>query len=155
MHLHCQSTMKCADTLQCPTSWRSLKKNPSSNNHMIGTLIGALAVLTMSSPAEAHAAVLATLPSAKPAITRPAAPKKVRLASVGIRTSAQCAFIADVATGQVLYAKDAHHVLPIASLTKLVTAMVFLDQHPDLSKTVVVTDDDADPETKQVFPAGE
>lgn len=138
---------------QSRTSWHSSKKN--NVTPMIGSLIGALAVLTLNSPADAQAALRVSLPNAKPALARPAPPKKIRPESVGMRTSAQCAFVADVASGAVLYAKDPHRVLPIASLTKLMTAMVFLDQHPDLSRTVTVTDEDDDAETKQIFATGE
>jgi D-alanyl-D-alanine carboxypeptidase len=121
---------------------------------MIGTLIGALAVLAMSNPSDAEAA-LKTLPTAKTVDARPVPPKKVRTQSFGVKTSAECAFVADVASGAVLYAKDPHRVVPIASLTKLVTAMTFLDMHPDLSKTITVAEEDQDLETKRVFQTGD
>jgi D-alanyl-D-alanine endopeptidase (penicillin-binding protein 7) len=45
----------------------------------------------------------------------------------------------DAETGEVLYAKNADRVVPIASLSKLMTAMVFLGQKPDLDRSVEVT----------------
>ena len=122
---------------------------------MIGTLLGALTALAYNSPSDARAAIRSAIPSVDMANIRPAAPTKIHPESMGIETSAQCAFVADVASGRVLYAKDPHRVLPVASLTKLITAMVFLDQKPDLSKTITVLAEDEDHETKEVFPVGE
>ncbi len=52
------------------------------------------------------------------------------------------AVVLDPYTGKVLYEKNAGSAVPIASLTKLMTALVFLDQNPDLSRSVEVTRDD-------------
>lgn len=124
---------------------------------MIGTLFGALAVLSISTPADAQVALRGSLPVAgeRPAVTQQLPPKKVRVDSVGMKTSAQSAFVADVASGKVLYAKDPHRAMPIASLTKLMTAMVFLDTDPDLTRTVTVFEEDQDHESRQVFANGE
>jgi D-alanyl-D-alanine endopeptidase (penicillin-binding protein 7) len=45
----------------------------------------------------------------------------------------------DPATGQILYEKNGSATVPIASLTKLMTAIVFLEGNPDLDRTVPVT----------------
>lgn len=52
--------------------------------------------------------------------------------------------VVDDATGNVLMARDAAAIVPIASLTKLMTAMVILDarQHP--AERLRITDDDVD-----------
>ena len=52
---------------------------------------------------------------------------------------ARSAIVLDAATGEVLYAKNAASAVPIASLTKLMTVLVFLEQHPDLLEEVEVT----------------
>lgn len=52
---------------------------------------------------------------------------------------ARNAIVVDPQTDKVLYAKNADVGAPIASLTKLMSVMVFLDQHPDLRKTAEVT----------------
>ena len=52
---------------------------------------------------------------------------------------ARNAIVLDPATGEVLYEKNSSRSVPIASLTKLMTAMVFLEQKPDLTHEVVVT----------------
>lgn len=60
-------------------------------------------------------------------VRTPIKPVKVRQDSFGIETSAKSAIIVDVSSGSVLYAKEANVERPIASLTKLMTAMVLLD----------------------------
>ena len=52
------------------------------------------------------------------------------------------AIVMDPATGEVLYVKNAEAAAPIASLSKLMTIMVFLEQHPDLDRVVTVTSAD-------------
>ena len=47
-------------------------------------------------------------------------------------------------SGRVLYAKNVDAVVPIASLTKLMTAMVSLDAELPLSEMVVITKEDMD-----------
>lgn len=54
--------------------------------------------------------------------------------SVG--TSAASAMLMDAATGQVLYEHNAHEKRPIASTTKLLTALVALEQGRDKTVTV-------------------
>lgn len=52
---------------------------------------------------------------------------------------ARNAIIVDPSTDQVLYEKASGSTVPIASLTKLMTALVFLEQKPDLRRDVEVT----------------
>lgn len=52
---------------------------------------------------------------------------------------ARNAIVLDPATGEVLYEKNSSRSVPIASLTKLMTAMVFLEQKPDLTREAEVT----------------
>jgi D-alanyl-D-alanine endopeptidase (penicillin-binding protein 7) len=52
---------------------------------------------------------------------------------------ASSAIVLDPATGKVLYEKNAERSVPIASLTKLMTALVFIEQKPDLDRLVEVT----------------
>ena len=55
---------------------------------------------------------------------------------------ARSAVAFDPVTNEVLFQKNAERSAPIASLTKLMTAMVFLDQEPDMGKLVEVTRED-------------
>ena len=52
---------------------------------------------------------------------------------------ARNAILVDPTTGEVLFEKNATRSVPIASITKLMTAMVFLEQKPDLDREVEVT----------------
>ena len=49
------------------------------------------------------------------------------------------AILLDPSTGEVLFEKNSSRSVPIASLTKLMTSLVFLEQEPDLSREVEVT----------------
>jgi len=48
------------------------------------------------------------------------------------------------AHGNLIYGKDVDTVRPIASITKLMTAMVVLDAELDLDETIIIADDDRD-----------
>jgi serine-type D-Ala-D-Ala endopeptidase (penicillin-binding protein 7) len=54
------------------------------------------------------------------------------------------ALVVDANTSEELLAKDADRVVPIASITKLMTAMVVLDAKPPLGETLRISDDDRD-----------
>ena len=51
---------------------------------------------------------------------------------------AEAAIIYDSATGQVLWESNSQNQRSIASITKVMTAAVFVENSPDLSETVVV-----------------
>lgn len=54
------------------------------------------------------------------------------------------ALIVNQETGETLYAKSTDLATPIASVTKLMTAMVMLDAHLSMDETIVVSQADAD-----------
>lgn len=54
------------------------------------------------------------------------------------------AIVIDEATGKVLFEKNASDIVPIASLTKLMTAMVVLDARLDMHEHIVITEEDVD-----------
>lgn len=56
--------------------------------------------------------------------------------------SSRAAVLVDAKTGEILYEKNAHDSMPIASLTKLLTAQVFLDTHTPWEKQVVYEKND-------------
>ncbi|MFN7835084.1 MAG: D-alanyl-D-alanine endopeptidase [Burkholderiaceae bacterium] len=56
------------------------------------------------------------------------------------------AFVQDLDTKQILFAKNSDAVLPIASITKLMTALVVLEARQPLDDILNVTDDDVDTE---------
>jgi serine-type D-Ala-D-Ala endopeptidase (penicillin-binding protein 7) len=54
------------------------------------------------------------------------------------------ALVQDAVSGETVFAKNSGAVLPIASITKLMTALVILDAKVDLTQRVAVSDDDND-----------
>jgi D-alanyl-D-alanine endopeptidase (penicillin-binding protein 7) len=70
---------------------------------------------------------------------------RVTHSSIGnVRLASSSAIVVDVETGKVIYAKNADQVKPIASITKLMTAMVALDANLDLNEELVISDGDVD-----------
>ena len=62
--------------------------------------------------------------------------------ALGLYSSA--VIVQDQATGSILYEKNAGAIVPIASITKLMTAMVTLDAQPNLYERMVISEDDVD-----------
>lgn len=56
------------------------------------------------------------------------------------------ALVIDQASSQVLFEKNSSVALPIASVTKLMTALVVVEAHLNMEETLTVTDDDVDRE---------
>jgi len=54
------------------------------------------------------------------------------------------AWVEDQRTGHILVQKQAEAILPIASITKLMTAMVLLDAHMNLQETIIIEREDVD-----------
>ena len=55
------------------------------------------------------------------------------------RVRAQAAIILDPVTGETLWERNSRDPRPIASITKVMTVMLFLEQRPDLSREVVIS----------------
>ncbi|WP_308072902.1 serine hydrolase [Neisseria polysaccharea] len=58
--------------------------------------------------------------------------------------SSQSALVVNNKTGQILYQKNADRIMPIASISKLMSAMVVLDANLDMNETVTITPDEID-----------
>jgi len=82
-------------------------------------------------------------------------PVRKGMESLGVVTSARSAAVLDIKSGEFLYEKSSGEVHPIASITKLMTAMVFLDSKPNLDELVTVAEEDDTHEGKPVLPIGE
>jgi D-alanyl-D-alanine endopeptidase (penicillin-binding protein 7) len=65
------------------------------------------------------------------------------------------AFIVDNKAGEIVFDQNAHEVRPIASITKLLTALVFLESGIDLNTTARITNDDAYQSSKSRLRPGE
>lgn len=61
---------------------------------------------------------------------------------LAVKSSA--ALVIEQAGGEALFLKNASEVVPIASITKLMTAMVVLDSQPSLRGRITITDEDVD-----------
>jgi serine-type D-Ala-D-Ala carboxypeptidase (penicillin-binding protein 5/6) len=87
----------------------------------------------------------ASVPAGLAAKGSHAAPPSRPLSASGVshqsirRVRATAGVVVDVATGRVVWAHDAHRRLPVASLTKLMTALVALPQPPLLDREFFVT----------------
>jgi len=60
------------------------------------------------------------------------------------RLSSTAFYVTNQSTGEVLLQRNAYLVMPIASITKLMTAIVVLESKSDLNEALTITDDDVD-----------
>lgn len=74
-----------------------------------------------------------TLPNAHLPVSADATPVKIHPNSLGVVTSAESAIVVDRRTKQILFQKNIDAPRSIGSITKLMTAFVFLSTNPDLS----------------------
>lgn len=93
-----------------------------------------------SEGASTSGAAVLTAASGVPPLAAGAAPAPRRVPSVPVpRVRAQAAIILDPVTGETLWERNSREVRPIASITKVMTVMLFLEQQPDLSREVVIS----------------
>jgi D-alanyl-D-alanine endopeptidase (penicillin-binding protein 7) len=119
-------------------------------------LMAAALLAVGGTPADAQAGTkkkaVAAKKSAPRAATRSKAPRPARAAQRGaslddaqhLALQSTAVLVQDQATGAVLLEKNPNAVLPIASITKLMTAMVALDVKPDLNEMLSIGDEDVD-----------
>lgn len=106
----------------------------------VAVILQLLAVLAWPHLLAAPAPPLAGLPAAAP--SAPAAPTKVRPESLGVAVTAKSALVADAASGTLLFEKAAREPHAVASLTKLMTALVVLEEGVPFDQEATVTADD-------------
>lgn len=102
---------------------------------IVGSASAAEDRATKSQHGEAKSAATGT--SQAPDVLEELEPSRLKLKSAA-------ALVYDQRTGQILYDKNSEEVTPIASITKLMTAMVVLDAKLPLGETVSITRDDVD-----------
>lgn len=68
----------------------------------------------------------------------------LNLAANPLALTSSAALIVDANNSEVLFERNANAVLPIASLTKLMTAVVVMDAKMDMAEPIIVIDDDID-----------
>lgn len=77
-------------------------------------------------------------------ITQPLTSQSAQAEDNSLYLTSSAAVVMDKATSAILYEKNAHLQLPIASITKLMTAMVLLDSKPFLERPLVIDEQDVD-----------
>ena len=65
-------------------------------------------------------------------------------AALAVPLGSQSVLVVEDATGKVLLEKNSNVQVPIASLTKLMTAMVVLDSKPDMTQPISIDQSDVD-----------
>jgi serine-type D-Ala-D-Ala endopeptidase (penicillin-binding protein 7) len=103
------------------------------NRYLIALLAAALS-LNAAAAADKHHKVRAAKTAVVSEVTKDGEPN---LQSSGV-------LVLDATTGQTLYSKNADHAAPIASITKLMTAMVVLDAKLPLDEVLEISNDDID-----------
>jgi D-alanyl-D-alanine endopeptidase (penicillin-binding protein 7) len=132
---------------------------------MFGALLGALVSIQLMLPASVQAAEKTTKHHAKKhgkttkkAAEKPVAKSKAskhvhKISAVSgdewretqkLLLSSSAALVLDQTSGDLLFQKNAQTVVPIASITKLMTAMVVLDSKPNLDAPINISEDDVD-----------
>ena len=97
---------------------------------------GSSASSTSSLASPTVKAIDATVPAAEQSKTAPAGPS-ITIAGAPKAVKAKAGILVDATTGQVLWARNATEVRPIASITKVMTALVVL-QSGDMSRRIAV-----------------
>ena len=69
-------------------------------------------------------------------------PIRIANNNLGVKIEASHALVVDIESGEILFAKNADKQNSIASITKLMTALVFLDTNPDLESEITIKVDD-------------
>lgn len=85
--------------------------------------------------------------SATPHSPKYAPPRHTPIVQVnpgGPQVQSTSALVAEMNSGSVLFEKNANAVVPIASITKLMTAMVVLDSKPGLDEILTIEESDID-----------
>lgn len=66
----------------------------------------------------------------------------VKVNALDLNISSKTAILYNLDNGEVLYEKNADEKVPIASLTKIMTALITLENIQDLNKQIILTSDD-------------
>lgn len=130
---------------------------------MFGALLGALVSIQLMLPASVQAAEKTTKHHTKKhsKVAKKTAEKTAAKASKHahkvsaisgdewretqkLLLSSNSALVLDQTSGDLLFQKNSQSVVPIASITKLMTAMVVLDSKPNLDAPINISEDDVD-----------
>ncbi len=119
--------------------------------YSVGFIILLLAMLAVyGTGANEQVPVVYNYPTLSEIIGDPNPPTSRRMS-----INARAVLVVDNSTDSWLYAKNAQSIRPIASLTKLLTAMVYLDTHPNLDTIVYISGRDCYKSAKSHLRQGE
>ncbi len=107
-------------------------------------LLVAMSFAVATAPNVATAATKKAVPLKKHKHAKKRAAPRAMNESAGPALQSAAAVVLDQTTGAVLFEKNSGAILPIASITKLMTAMVALDAQPGLQETLTVSEEDVD-----------
>ena len=102
-----------------------------------------------------HSSFLSFFETREETIISSLAPIKKDPFSLGMVVSAKSAVIIDGRSKSILFEKEAHAIRSIGSLTKLMTALVFLQNNPDLSAPATFILEDRKTGGKEIFALGD
>jgi D-alanyl-D-alanine endopeptidase (penicillin-binding protein 7) len=121
---------------------------------LIAVVVAAVLPLTDALAASDRKVVATKRPQVKPVAKQAVKGKLVRKRQAESRQALDAdgdpilrsasAVVIDQSSGTVLYEKNANTQLPIASITKLMTAMVVLDAKPDMQEELEISKEDVD-----------
>jgi D-alanyl-D-alanine endopeptidase (penicillin-binding protein 7) len=75
--------------------------------------------------------------------------RKINPKNIGVQISSATGLVLDLESEKILFSKDIHQPRPIASITKLMTILTFLDTNPNLEKIIEVLPEDLNGESKR------
>ena len=135
----------CAAAQPAP---RTAKKKPAPHSALTRIVANAKVRPTLVVLASRHAGSRHLVSAIR---VEPARPSFGQLAGLhesadSLELKSGVALVLDQDTDEVLFSKNSQAVLPIASLTKLMTAMVLTEAHLDMAAPLTITDDDIDTE---------
>lgn len=97
-------------------------------------------VARMSAAERQRLATLASLPHR----VGPTEVFQIPQAQASLYLQSRAAVVMNAETGEVLYSKNSDRTMPIASITKLMTAMVVLDARLPMDEPITITEEDVD-----------
>jgi len=121
------------------TAQAAERANPSSAKHKVKAVAPKAKAVSVAKTSS-RAVPVASKKTVKAAAVRAMPVQDVRRLDV----QSAAALVIEQSGGDALYQKNASQVVPIASITKLMTAMVVLDGAPSLQTPITISDDDVD-----------
>ncbi len=106
-------------------------------------------------PTAASSAHLPSLPIARYVAPLYQAPIRRDTKIIGVQTTGKAAILMDAKSGAVLFARNSNEAFPIASLTKLMTAMVLLDAKLPMDEEIALIKEDLPSEGRPELASGQ